>query len=62
MSGRAEELRRFAERAAPGRRVPVARVLPSDCLTPVLLFDAVAAFDHPRHRLLLLTVLDADRD
>jgi len=27
-----------------------------------LLYDAVAAFDHPRHRLLLLTVLDADAD
>jgi anthranilate synthase component 1 len=29
---------RFLARAQPGRSVPVARVVPSDCLTPVMLF------------------------
>ncbi len=38
MSRRDEERRAFRERAAPGRVVPVARVFPSDALTPVTLF------------------------
>ncbi len=38
MSRRDEERRVFLERAAPGRVVPVARVFPSDALTPVTLF------------------------
>ena len=38
MSRRDEERRAFLERAAPGRVVPVARVFPSDALTPVTLF------------------------
>jgi anthranilate synthase component 1 len=37
------ERRRFAERALPGRRVPVARSVPSDCLTPVMLFRRLRA-------------------
>ncbi len=35
---RAEERRDFLARARPGCSVPVARVFPSDCLTPVMLF------------------------
>jgi anthranilate synthase component 1 len=38
VSRRDEERRVFLERAAPGRVVPVARVFPSDALTPVTLF------------------------
>jgi anthranilate synthase component 1 len=34
----ADERRDFLARARPGRCVPVARVFPSDCLTPVMLF------------------------
>ncbi len=35
---RAEERRDFRSRALAGRCVPVARALPSDCLTPVMVF------------------------
>ncbi len=35
---REEELRDFRSRAQAGRCVPVARILPSDCLTPVMVF------------------------
>jgi anthranilate synthase component 1 len=35
---RAEEIQEFRSRARAGRCVPVARVLPSDCLTPVMVF------------------------
>ena len=35
---RSEERAAFLARAQPGRRVPVARVFPSDTLTPVMLF------------------------
>ena len=35
---RSEERAAFRARAQPGRRVPVARVFPSDTLTPVMLF------------------------
>ena len=35
---RAGEILDFRARAKPGRCVPVARVLPSDCLTPVMVF------------------------
>jgi len=34
---------RFLQRAQPGRRVPVARSVPSDCLTPVMLFRRLRA-------------------
>ena len=39
MTSRDEERSSFLERAVPGRRVPVARTFPSDCLTPVMLFQ-----------------------
>ena len=39
MKSRDSERRTFLERAVPGRRVPVARTFPSDCLTPVMLFQ-----------------------
>ena len=38
MRDRAEERAAFLSRARAGSRVPVARILPSDRLTPVLLF------------------------
>jgi anthranilate synthase component 1 len=38
VSRREDERRAFLERAAPGRVIPVARVFPSDALTPVTLF------------------------
>jgi anthranilate synthase component I len=44
---------RIPDRHSPTTRMP-------DAL--FLLFDAVAAFDHPRHRLLLLTLLDRAED
>ena len=37
------ERERFLARAQPGRSVPVARSLPSDCLTPVMLFRRLRA-------------------
>ena len=43
MTRREDERRRLRARAAPGRCVPVARSLPSDCLTPVLLFRRLRA-------------------
>jgi anthranilate synthase component 1 len=36
---RSAERRELIARAVPGASVPVARILPSDCLTPVLLFQ-----------------------
>jgi anthranilate synthase component 1 len=43
MSDRGAERRAFAARAVAGARVPVARILPSDLLTPVLLFQRLRA-------------------
>ncbi|HYR45828.1 MAG TPA: chorismate-binding protein [Thermoanaerobaculia bacterium] len=43
MTTRAEERRDFLARASAGRVVPVARVFPSDTLTPVLLFGRMRA-------------------
>jgi anthranilate synthase component 1 len=43
MTDRAAERREFLSKAQPGHCVPVARVLPSDCLTPVLLFQRMRA-------------------
>jgi anthranilate synthase component I len=43
MSDRAAERRAFASKAVAGARVPVARILPSDLLTPVLLFQRLRA-------------------
>ena len=43
MTRREEERRRLRSRALAGRCVPVARSLPSDCLTPVLLFRRLRA-------------------
>jgi anthranilate synthase component I len=39
------ERQQFLERAVPGSRVPVARTFPSDCLTPVMLFQRMRAAD-----------------
>ncbi|MEP6994026.1 MAG: chorismate-binding protein, partial [Acidobacteriota bacterium] len=43
MSRRVAEREAFLTRAGAGRCVPVARVLPSDCLTPVMLFQRMRA-------------------
>ena len=43
MTLRDSERRIFRERAVPGKRVPVARTFPSDCLTPVMLFQRLRA-------------------
>ena len=43
MTRREDERRRLRARAVAGRCVPVARSLPSDCLTPVLLFRRLRA-------------------
>jgi len=43
MSDRGAERRAFAAKAVAGARVPVARILPSDLLTPVLLFQRLRA-------------------
>ena len=43
MTDRAAERREFLSKAKPGHCVPVARILPSDCLTPVLLFQRMRA-------------------
>ncbi|MEX1244907.1 MAG: anthranilate synthase component I [Thermoanaerobaculia bacterium] len=45
MTSRDTERRLFLERAVPGSRVPVARTFPSDCLTPVMLFQRMRAAD-----------------
>ncbi len=45
MTSRDAERRRFLERVVPGSRVPVARTFPSDCLTPVMLFQRMRAAD-----------------
>jgi anthranilate synthase component I len=41
MTSNHPERRRFVEKAAPGGSVPVARSIPSDCLTPVMLFRSL---------------------
>ena len=43
MTSRDAERRAFLERAVPGRRVPVARTFPSDCMTPVMVFQRLRA-------------------
>src|SRR3954469_1635762 len=43
MKSREDERRRLRDRAVTGHCVPVARSLPSDCLTPVLLFRRLRA-------------------
>ena len=43
MSGRAGERDEFAAKSRPAARVPVARILPSDCLTPVMVFRRLRA-------------------
>jgi anthranilate synthase component 1 len=42
---RAAERQGLIARVQPGARVPVARILPSDCLTPVMLFQRLRAAD-----------------